>query len=261
MNPTKPLLLFAAVALLSTGVAQAQVIDVAIVNDGTNTTLTFEATGAAATLPLGTTSTTGSTGDGIDLYNFFAEGGIGFTNYLESSNAGGTGYNYIVAPPTGDLTTSANADNSSKEYNALLGDSFSDQADEENLNLYSLSGSVGDQTFSSTSAAFIGTDTWVLNDASDSYLINDFLPPLNDSGEVVAGWSLSTNPSYGLGTPNVDVGTWKIVSYDDLPSELGSGAGAAPEPRSWIMAGMVAMVFLGLCLLRLRSLDQSEATT
>ncbi len=270
MNKIKPLLsLLAAVTLLSSGVAKAQLLDIAVVNNGTTTTVTFEATALSATLPGGMTSTTGSTGDGFDLVNFLSQNDGVYGATVASPNVGeapgATGWDTIIPNPTGTL---AAADGPSAIYNGFYSDNaetsaFSNDAPDLELVSYPTPTSYTDQTFATTGAAFTGTMTEVFTNSDTDYNgLLAHLPSIGDTGTIMTGWSESgvNNPSDGeYGTPNYDIGTWKVVAYDDLPSQQGVGAGAAPEPRSWILAALVALAFLGICHLRLRTLDRTEA--
>ena len=217
------------------------------------------------------TSTTGSTGDGIDLIGFGVEGGIAYPYTFASPNVayapGAYGWNTIIPNATGNLVAAAGP---SAAYNGFYSDTAENGTPgQPDLELVSYPTPIPytDQVFSTTSAAFSGTLTEVFSDSDGGYseLLDYYLgaAPVGKTGNIMTGYSASEtlNPSGGqYDTQNYDIGTWQVVSFADLPSSLDNPP-AAPEPRSWALAALVALAFLGICKLRLRSLDKSEIET
>ena len=263
-------LLVALLAFLAFSATSAKAIDVildiAVVNNGVNTTFTIASTGVNNQL---FSEAVGSIGDGVSLYDLFAEGGIGLSTFTGSYNSGSY-FNGPTANPTGNLI----AEGGDAYFNAVYGNSFYNQADEQNLNLFAVgSGTVpgvdssvpgaivgdgGSETFYPHRVAFYGSMTWTISDSIDYQLADYFLPPLGDTGPVVTGFSGSDAGTYsGSGeigasavrddsplntVPGIVLGYWQVVSYEDLPSPE---AESAPEPRSWIFAGVVLLAVFG----------------
>jgi hypothetical protein len=210
----------------------------------------------------------GSLGDGISFYDLFAEGGIGLPTFTGSYNSGEY-YNGPTVNPTGNLI----AEGGDAYFNATYANSFFDQADEQNLNIFvaqqvpgtnavgqpNFVGSTGVENFKPHSITLSGEMIWTLSDAVDYQLVNYFLPYVGDHGSIITGFngSDSSPDAYAsvseaggaaqrdpsiLNTPPLNViGSWQVVSFADLPAPSD-----APEPRSWVMAGMVLLGLFGM---------------
>ena len=261
------LAVLAGILALSSVGAKAQTVDIAITNDGTTTKIYFVATGAASPNKI---TYTGSLGDGISFYDLFAEGGIGLPTFTGSYNSGEY-YNGPTANPTGNLI----AEGGDAYFNAAYANSFSDQADEQNLNLFvatpvqgqknDIGGPLyvgsdsGVEDFRANSITLSGELVWTLSDAVDYQLVDYFLPYVGDHGNIITGFNGSDAGGSGsvseaggaaqrdyspLNTvPGNVIGSWQVVSYADLPSPE---VADAPEPRSWAFAGVVLLAVVGL---------------
>ncbi len=259
------LLALGAFMAVSTMGAKAQAtIDIAITNDGTTTKIYFVATDASSPniLPY-----SGSLGDGVSFLDLFAEGGIGLPTFTGSNNSGEY-YNGPTVDPTGNLI----AEGGDAFFNATYANSFSGQADEQNLNIFvaqqvpgtnavgqpnNVGSDDGVEIFAPHSIVFSGEMVWTLSDAVDYQLVDYFLPYVGDHGAIVTGFNGSDEGGYGsvseaggsavrdpspLDTPQGNViGSWQVVSYTDLPAP-----GDAPEPRSWAFAGVALLAVVGL---------------
>jgi hypothetical protein len=220
--------LFAALAALVLGATSlhAQLIDVAIQNNGTNTTITVESTGAAATA-----SASDNMYDGFNLENFMlGQDGI--------SNFGTPDYSTGFYTAVNTYATSTLASESGFAYPSITNDGRS-------LNFFSAgtTDSTGNPEVSGSSAetwtagdpAFTGDLTWVINDADYGWIVA-LLPTIGAHDDVLTGYS---------SVAQTDIGSWQVVRFSDLPSEAGLTS-AAPEPRSWALAAVVALGFLAI---------------
>ncbi len=231
LNKSLPVL--AALALLTTAItahASAPILDVSYVSDGNGGDIvTIAGTGADAAA-----NVSGS--------NY--ENGFELLNFLDNSTNGpysGGFFNPAFSPTSSTLispggSVSADAINSltNDDLGANVGQSILDDFQNIDISLYTFN-DLDAENFSTTSAAFTGSVSFDV----DNTFFTSFLPAVGTTSEVYTG--------FVGGSPDDFIGQWEMVTPEDMPGGgTGSGVGAAPEPRSWALAGLMGLGFLAI---------------
>ncbi len=194
--PKNHLVCFGAAVLLLTSAAAAKA-QILLVNVTDPNHIVITATGFAS-------SQNGAAilADGVDLLNFFQEGGFTVGDSFPTYDTTSSGASSLTTgnSSSGPLYTQASGDNQS--------------VSNVDLNLYQNDTGDTTMTFTNGVAAFSGTLT--LNN-----LTNGVAPKAGDTGEVMVGFSLGTDAS---GTGTVTIGTWEAV-YDLGARAVDVGAG------------------------------------